>query len=76
MSFLRQVKSGPAKGYNERDIIDAIMQAIQAGSRLRGYLEGRDNLTLAVLQSIIRGFYREKSSTELYKELRNFFLGL
>ena len=71
MSFLRQVESGTAKGYTERDIIDAIIRAIQAGSRLRGYLEGRDDLTLAVVQSIIRGFYREKSSTELYQELCN-----
>ena len=53
MSFLRQVKSGPAKGYIERDIIDAIIRAIQAGSRLWGYLEGRDGLMLAVVHSII-----------------------
>ena len=68
-SFLRQVESGTAKGYTDRDIIDAIIRAIQAGSKLRGYLEGRDDLTLSVVQAIIRGFYREKSSTELYQEL-------
>ena len=69
MSFLRQVESGTAKGHTERDIIDAIIKAIQAGSKLRGYLEGRDDLTLPVVQAIIRGFYKERSSTELYQDL-------
>lgn len=32
MSFLRQVESATAKGYSERDIIDAVIRAIQAGS--------------------------------------------
>ena len=64
MSFLRQVESGTATGCTERNIIDAISQAIQAGSKVRGYLEGRGDFTLSVVQAIIRGFYHEKSSTE------------
>ena len=69
MSFLRQVESGTAKGYTERHIIDVIICANQARFRLPNYLEGRENLTLAVIQSIIRGFYRETRSTELPQEL-------
>ena len=57
MSFSRQVESGTAKECTER----AIIQAIQAGSKVRGYLEGRDDLTLSVEQAIIGGFYCEKS---------------
>ena len=65
------MESGTAKGYTERHIIDAIICANQARFRLPNYLEGRENLTLAVIQSIIRGFYRETSSTELPQELCN-----
>lgn len=71
MSFLRQVESAAQKGYPEREIVDAVIKSIQTGTKLRGYLEGRDALSLPSLQAIIRGFYKEKSSTELYQELIN-----
>ena len=56
MSFMRQVESGVQKGYTNREIVDGVIRAIQAGSKLRGYLEGREELDLPVLQSIIRAF--------------------
>ena len=71
MSFMRQVESASKKGYSEREIVDGVIRAIQASSKLRGYLEGRDELDLPVLQAIIRAYYKEKSSTELYQELCN-----
>ena len=69
MSFLRQLESGQKHGYPERDLVDGVIRAIQGGSRLRGYLEGREDLQLVKLQAIIRDFYKEKSATELYQEL-------
>ena len=53
----------------QSEIIDGIIQAIQPGCRLRGYIEGRESLNLPVAQATIRLFYHEKSSTELYQEL-------
>ena len=71
MSFLRQLEVAKDKGYKESEIIDGIIRAIQPGCRLRGYIEGIESLTLSVAQAIIRSFYHEKSSTELYQELCN-----
>lgn len=71
MSIMRQVESGVQKGYTHREIVDGVIKAIQADSKLSGYLEGREELDLHVFQSIIRAFYKEKSSTELYQELCN-----
>ena len=71
MSFLRQLEVAKDKGYKESEIIDGIIRAIQPECRLRGYIEGIESLTLSVAQAIIRSFYHEKSSTELYQELCN-----
>ena len=49
--------------------MDGVIRAIQASSKLRGYLKGREELDLAVLQAIIRAYYKEKSLRELYQEL-------
>ena len=68
---MRQVESGVRKGYTNREVVDGVIRAIQDSSKLRGYLEGRDDLDLHVLQSIIRSFYKEKSSTDLYQVLCN-----
>jgi hypothetical protein len=71
MNFLHQVQAAKDKGYSEIEIVNAIIRAIQPGARLRGYLEGRTDLTLGVVQKAIRTYYQEKSSTELYQELCN-----
>jgi hypothetical protein len=71
MNFLHQVQAAKDKGYSEIEIVNAIIWAIQPGARLRGYLEGRTDLTLGVVQKAIRTDYQEKSSTELYQELCN-----
>lgn len=68
-SFLRQLESGAKQGYGERELVDGVIRAILAGSKLRGYLEGREDLSLPKLQAIIRASYKEKSTTELYQEL-------
>ena len=68
---MRQVDSATKKGYSDTEIVDGVNRAIQASSKLRGTLEGRDELDLAVLQAIIRAYNKEKSSTELYQELCN-----
>jgi len=71
ISFMRQVQAALKKGYAELEIIDGVIRAIQPSCKLRGYLEGRESLNLATLQKIIRTFYKERSSTELYQLLCN-----
>lgn len=75
MSFLRQVEVAKDKGYKDSEIIDGIIRAVQPGCRLRGYIEGREDLNLPSTQAIVRSFYHEKSSTELYQELCNLSQG-
>lgn len=69
MSFLRQVMVAEEKGHTESEIISGVIQAISPSARVRGYLEGRHDLTLPILQTIIRTFYQEKTATELYQDL-------
>lgn len=69
ISYVRQVEAAGEKGYSEKEIIDAVIRAIQPGSRLRSYLEGRELLDLVTLNSIVRSFYQEKTPTEWYQQL-------
>ena len=69
MSFIRQVEAGRKKGRTDAELVDGIIRSIQPGCQLRGYLEGRDDLSLPVMQRVIRSFYQEKTATELYQEL-------
>ena len=69
LSFIRQVEAGRRKGHPEAEIVDGIVRAVQPNARLQSYLEGRDDLTLPVLQAVIRSYYQEKTATEHYQEL-------
>jgi len=42
----KQIESGLAKGYSERDIIDGVIQAISPVLHLKSYLESKRGLTL------------------------------
>lgn len=68
-SLARQIESGFSKGYQEDEIIDAVIRAITPGLQLRSYLEGKSDLTLPVLRRILRSHYQERGATELYKQL-------
>ena len=41
----KQIESGLAKGYSERDIIDGVIQAISPALHLKSYLESKKSLT-------------------------------
>ena len=75
ISLVRQIDSALLKGYSEKEVIEAVIRAIQTGSRLRSYVEGRLYITLPVLRKIIRSHYREKTSSDLYQELTNLCQG-
>ena len=56
-------------GYQEPDIINAVVHAILPHSNLRSYIEMLPNMTLAKLRKILRLHYRESTAPELYQEL-------
>ena len=64
-----QIDSGLKRGYQERDIVDAIIRSISAHSSLRGYVETLPDLTLAKLRKDPRVHYRQKTASELYQQL-------
>ncbi len=68
-SLARQIESGLNKGYQQQEIVDAVIRAITPGLQLRSYLEGKADLTLPMLRRILRSHYQEKNATELYKQL-------
>jgi len=43
-SLTRQIENGFSKGYQESEIIDAVIRAITPGLQLRSYLEGKEKL--------------------------------
>ena len=71
ISLTRQIHSARGKGYEEREIVDAIIRAIAPGVQLRDYLEAMRDSGLASVMKIIRAHYHEKSASELYTSLAN-----
>ena len=75
VGLIRQIDSGLLKGYEEREIIDAIVRAVSSGSKLKAYLEMTTEITLPKLRQILRAHYQEKSGSELYQELTTLVQG-
>lgn len=70
-SLAYQIEQAVKKGTNEREIVWAVIRAIQPGLSLRSYLESRGDITLSTLRRIIRSHYREGEATDLYHQLSN-----
>ena len=68
-TLIRRIETGKHKVYSEVDIIDGVIKAVVPSSSLRGYLDGRPDINLATIRSILRGHYAEKNATELYSEI-------
>ena len=69
IGLMRQIDVGQTKGYKEKEIIDAVIRAVNPSCHLKGYLEIISSMTLQELTQILRVHYKEKTSTELYQEL-------
>ena len=67
----KQIESALSKGYEAKEIVDAIINAVSPNLHLRLYLESIRNLSLSKVRQILRSHYREKSATEAYQELTN-----
>jgi hypothetical protein len=70
-SLMLQVEIGLGKGYTDKEIVTAVIRAVQPGLQLRSYLESVDDLTLARLRKILRFHFHEKNATESYQALTN-----
>lgn len=65
----RQIERGLKKGFDEGEIVEAVIQAIAPDVKLKSYLESRTELTLHSLRQVLRTHFIEKDSTELYHAL-------
>lgn len=68
-SLEHQIENGLRKGYPDVEIVEAVIRSVSAGLKLRSYLEGKTDLTLATLRQILRAHYAEKDATVLYQQL-------
>ncbi|XP_078798076.1 uncharacterized protein LOC111946953 isoform X1 [Oryzias latipes] len=70
-NLIHQIDMGLKKNHSEADIIEAVVRAVSPGLSLRDMLEIKSDLTLSQLRTILRGHYKEDSSTDLYNCLIN-----
>lgn len=68
-SLARQIEQGLKRGYEEDEVVMAVIKAISHGLPLRGYLEGRSKISLPQLRRILRAHYKEQGAIETYQEL-------
>lgn len=70
VSLLRQIETGLKKNkYTESEVIEGVIRAISPSLKLRSYLEMIPDLTIAKLENILKAYYKQKSSTDIYQEL-------
>ena len=70
-ALMSQIETGKDKGYSDKEIMTAVIRAVQPGMQLRSYLESVSGLTLPKLRKILRFHFHEKNATELYQALTN-----
>lgn len=68
-SLIAQIEAGLHRKYSDKEVILAVIRAVQPGLQLRSYLESVNDLTLERLRKLLRFHYHEKSATELYQSL-------
>ena len=70
-SLAYQIENGLKKGYTDDEICEAVVRAVSPDLQLRGFLEGKSDLTLPRLRRILRSHFNEKDPTTLFNVLSN-----
>ena len=70
-ALVSQIEGGLEKGYSDKEVLSAVVRAVQPGLQLRSYLENMTELTLPGLRKIRSFHFHEKNATELYQLLTN-----
>ena len=69
VTLIHQIDLGLTKGYKELEVVEAVIKAISPHSNLRNYVLTLPNRSLEKLRKILRMFFQEKTSAELYQDL-------
>ena len=70
-NLMHQIDRGLNKGHSEAEVIEAVVKSISPGLSIRDMLEIKSDLTLPQLKAILKGHFKEDSSTDLYHRLVN-----
>ncbi|KAL6463235.1 hypothetical protein MHYP_G00276260 [Metynnis hypsauchen] len=70
-NLMHQIDMGLRKGHSEAEIVEAVVKAISPGLSLRDMLETKSDLTLPHLKTVLKGHFKEDSSTDLFHRLVN-----
>ena len=70
-ALISQIEAGLTKGYSDKEVVSAVVRAVQPGLQLRSYLETMVDPTLPRLRKILRFHFHERNATELYQLLTN-----
>ena len=70
-ALISQIEAGLTKGYSDKEVVSAVVRAVQPGLQLRSYLATMVDLTLPRLRKILRFHFHERNATELYQLLTN-----
>lgn len=62
-NLMHQIDMGLSEGYNESEVTDAVVKAISPGLCLSDMLEIKSNLTHPQLKTVLKGHFKEDSST-------------
>ena len=69
VSLIHQIDAGLKRGFDENEIVEAVIKAISPNSSLRSYILTLPERSLDKLRKILRVFYQEKNASDLYQEL-------
>jgi len=64
-----QINDAKQSGYKDPEIARAVKKAVTPSSHLRTYFDTDDKITLSKIMTMIRDYFREKTSNELFTEL-------
>ena len=70
-SLLYQMNSGIDKGFEESEVINAVIQAIKPMNTTRIYLEGRRNLTICKVMRTMKSHFCEGDVRTTFKKMIN-----
>ena len=70
-SLAYQIENAVKKEYTSAEICEAVVKSISPDLQLRGFLEGKTELTLPNLRRILRSHFQEKDPTTLFNQLSN-----
>ena len=69
VAVIHETELGLSKGYKETEIVEAVIAGISPLSSLRNYILTLQDRSLEKLCKILRVFFQEKTSAELYQDL-------